>query len=96
MRYNAGEIITAMITPFKEDLSVDYVALEKLVNHLIDNGTDAILVAGTTGETPTLSHEEEREIFLFHLNIQCHSIFPISAITQIFRFGIQKIFCILR
>ena len=65
MRYNAGEIITAMITPFKEDLSVDYVALEKLVNHLIENGTDAILVAGTTGETPTLSHEEEREIFLF-------------------------------
>lgn len=65
MRYNAGEIITAMITPFKEDLSVDYVALEKLVNHLIDNGTDAILVAGTTGETPTLSHEEEREIFTF-------------------------------
>lgn len=65
MRYNAGEIITAMITPFKEDLSVDYVALEKLVNHLIENGTDAILVAGTTGETPTLSHEEEREIFTF-------------------------------
>ena len=65
MRYDVGEIITAMITPFKEDLSVDYVALEKLVNHLIDNGTDAILVAGTTGETPTLSHEEEREIFLF-------------------------------
>lgn len=65
MRYDAGEIITAMITPFKEDLSVDYVALEKLVNHLIENGTDAILVAGTTGETPTLSHEEEREIFLF-------------------------------
>ena len=65
MRYNAGEIITAMITPFKEDLSVDYVALEKLVNHLIDNVTDAIFVAGTTGETPTLSHEEERQIFLF-------------------------------
>lgn len=65
MRYNAGEIITAMITPFKEDLSVDFAALEKLVNHLIENGTDAILVAGTTGETPTLSHEEEREIFTF-------------------------------
>ena len=65
MRFNAGEVITAMITPFKEDLSVDYVALEKLVNHLIENGTDTILVAGTTGETPTLSHEEEREIFLF-------------------------------
>ncbi len=65
MRYNAGEIITAMITPFKEDLSVDFIALEKLVNHLIENGTDAILVAGTTGETPTLSHDEEREIFAF-------------------------------
>ena len=65
MRYNAGEIITAMITPFKKDLSVDYLALEKLVNHLIETGTDAILVAGTTGETPTLTHEEEREIFKF-------------------------------
>ena len=65
MRYNAGEIITAMVTPFKEDLSVDYNALEKLVNHLIETGTDSILVAGTTGETPTLSHEEEHEIFLF-------------------------------
>lgn len=65
MRFNAGEVITAMITPFKEDLSVDYVALEKLVNHLINNGTDTILVAGTTGETPTLSHDEETEIFEF-------------------------------
>ena len=65
MRFNAGEVITAMITPFKEDLSVDYVALEKLVNHLIENGSDAILVAGTTGETPTLSHDEETEIFEF-------------------------------
>lgn len=65
MRYNAGEIITAMITPFNKDLSVDYASLEKLVNHLIETGTDAILVAGTTGETPTLTHEEEREIFSF-------------------------------
>ena len=65
MRYNVGELITAMITPFNKDLSVDYVALEKIVNHLIDTGTDAILVAGTTGETPTLTHEEEREIFAF-------------------------------
>ena len=54
MRFNAGEVITAMITPFKEDLSVDYVALEKLVNHLIENGSDAILVAGTTGEIGAL------------------------------------------
>ena len=65
MRYNAGEIITAMITPFNEDLSIDYVALEKLINRLISTGSDAILVAGTTGETPTLSHEEEDELFAF-------------------------------
>ncbi len=65
MRYDLGEVITAMITPFKEDLSVDYNALERLVNHLIETGSDAILVAGTTGETPTLSHDEEAEIFSF-------------------------------
>lgn len=65
MRYNAGEIITAMVTPFNDDLTIDYPALEKLINHLIETGTDAILVAGTTGETPTLSHEEEAEMFYF-------------------------------
>lgn len=65
MRFDAGELITAMITPFKEDLSVDYNALEKLINHLIMTGSDAILVAGTTGETPVLTHDEEAEIFEF-------------------------------
>lgn len=65
MRYNAGEIITAMVTPFKENYEVDYEALEKLVNHLIATGTDAILVAGTTGECPTLTHEEEWEVLKF-------------------------------
>ncbi|MCD7879843.1 MAG: 4-hydroxy-tetrahydrodipicolinate synthase [Candidatus Gastranaerophilales bacterium] len=65
MRYNPGELITAMITPFKEDLSIDYPALEKLINHLIKTGSDAILVAGTTGETPTLTHKEEEELFSF-------------------------------
>lgn len=65
LRYNAGEIITAMVTPFNEDLSIDYPSLEKLINHLIETGSDAILVAGTTGETPTLSHEEEAEMFYF-------------------------------
>ncbi len=65
IRYNAGEVITAMVTPFNDDLSIDYPALEKLINHLIDTGSDAILVAGTTGETPTLSHEEEAEMFYY-------------------------------
>jgi 4-hydroxy-tetrahydrodipicolinate synthase len=62
VRYDAGEVITAMITPFKEDLSVDFDSLEKLVVHLINNGTDSILVTGTTGESPTLTHEEELDI----------------------------------
>lgn len=69
IRYNAGEIITAMVTPFKENFEVDYEALEKLVNHLIATGTDAILVAGTTGECPTLSHEEEWDVLKFVIKI---------------------------
>ena len=63
MERNFGEVITAMVTPFKKDLTVDFEALERLVNHLIKNGSDSILVAGTTGECPTLTHEEEREVF---------------------------------
>lgn len=65
MRFDAGEIITAMITPMDENRKVDYKALEKLVNHLIETGSDALLVAGTTGESPTLTHDEEVEIFSF-------------------------------
>ena len=60
-----GQLITAMVTPFKEDLQIDYEAVEKIVDHLIKTGTDAICVAGTTGESPTLSHEEERELCKF-------------------------------
>ncbi len=65
IRCNLGRVITAMVTPFKPDLSIDFDSLEKMVNHLISTGSDAILIAGTTGETPTLSHEEEEEIFAF-------------------------------
>lgn len=65
MRFDAGEIITAMITPMDEERKVDYKALEKLVEHLIATGTESILIAGTTGESPTLTHDEEVEIFNF-------------------------------
>lgn len=57
-----GQLLTAMVTPFKSDLSIDFDATEKLVNHLINTGTDTIVVAGTTGESPTLTHEEEKEL----------------------------------
>ncbi|MFI3300237.1 MAG: 4-hydroxy-tetrahydrodipicolinate synthase [Candidatus Gastranaerophilales bacterium] len=61
-RYDAGEVITAMVTPFNEKKEIDYNKVEALAKHLIKNGTDAILVAGTTGEGPTLTFEEEIEL----------------------------------
>ncbi len=65
MQNQFGQVITAMVTPFKNDLSIDFEATEKLVNYLIETGTEAICVAGTTGESPTLSYEEERELCKF-------------------------------
>jgi 4-hydroxy-tetrahydrodipicolinate synthase len=62
LRYDAGRVITAMVTPLNEDLSINFKQVEKLTQHLIDNGSDAVLVAGTTGESPTLTHEEELEL----------------------------------
>ncbi len=62
LRYDAGEIITAMVTPFNEKREIDYDAAYKLAKHLINNGSDAILVAGTTGESPTLTHDEEYDL----------------------------------
>ena len=50
----------ALITPFKEDESVDYEALGKLVDYQVQNGTDYLVVLGTTAETPTLTEEEKK------------------------------------
>ncbi len=61
-RYDAGEIITAMVTPFNAKREIDYNKAEQLVKYLMNNGSDTILVAGTTGESPTLTHEEEIEL----------------------------------
>ena len=52
----------ALITPFKEDESVDYDALSKLVDYQVQNGTDYLVVLGTTAETPTLTEEEKKKI----------------------------------
>lgn len=62
LRYDAGEVITAMVTPMDKNRKVDYNGMEVLAKHLTDNGTDTILVAGTTGESPTLTFEEELEL----------------------------------
>ena len=52
----------ALITPFKEDESVDYEALGKLVDYQVQNGTDYLVVLGTTAETPTLTEEEKKNV----------------------------------
>ncbi len=58
-----GRVLTAMITPFKEDGSVDYDVAAKLAAHLADNGSDTLVMCGTTGESPTLSWDEEYQLF---------------------------------
>ena len=52
----------ALVTPFNEDLTIDFAALRKLVRYQIDNGTDFLVVQGTTGESPVLSKEEKLEV----------------------------------
>ncbi|NPC92631.1 4-hydroxy-tetrahydrodipicolinate synthase [Bacillus sp. WMMC1349] len=56
---NFGNIATAMVTPFDKNENVDFQKLKKLIGFLIENGTDSLVVAGTTGESPTLSEEEK-------------------------------------
>src|SRR5215207_1057247 len=53
-----GGVITAMVTPFAEDGSVDEATARKLARHLIENGSHGLVLSGTTGESPTLSDEE--------------------------------------
>ena len=52
----------ALVTPFKEDLSVDYDQLEKFIDFQINNGTDSIVICGTSGEASTMSHDEQIEV----------------------------------
>ncbi len=58
-----GNIITAMVTPFDRKGNLDLAKTTELVNYLLDNGTDALVVAGTTGESPTLTTEEKIALF---------------------------------
>ncbi len=57
-----GRVLTAMVTPFKPDGSVDLDAVARVANHLVENGNDGIVVSGTTGEAPTTSVAEDGEI----------------------------------
>ena len=64
----------AMITPFTQDNVVDQKSLVKLTEYLIDNGTDYLVVQGTTGETPTLSQKEKREVLDLVLEVNTSRI----------------------
>ncbi len=58
-----GQVITAMVTPFAPDSSLDLDATGRLARHLVDQGSDGLVVCGTTGESPTLSHDEKLALF---------------------------------
>ena len=58
-----GEILTAVVTPFRRDGAVDLDGFRALARHLVENGSDGVVVTGTTGESPTLSDEERFELY---------------------------------
>ncbi|RYZ44475.1 MAG: 4-hydroxy-tetrahydrodipicolinate synthase [Sphingobacteriales bacterium] len=55
----------ALVTPFLKDGKIDYPSLEKIINHVIEGGVNYLVVLGTTGETPTLSEQEKKEVLAF-------------------------------
>lgn len=70
----------AIITPFKENLEVDYNKLEQFIDYQIDNGTDSIIICGTTGEASTLTHEEHLECIRVAVD-RVHGRVPVIAGT---------------
>jgi len=71
--------IPALITPFKNQ-KVDYESLNKIINHLIENGSNGLVPCGTTGESPTLSHDEHKKIIEETIKINDNRV-PIIAGT---------------
>jgi 4-hydroxy-tetrahydrodipicolinate synthase len=63
-----GEVLTAMVTPFHPDGSVNVPKFKDLAAHLVDNGSDGVVVAGTTGESPTLTDDEKVELLVAALD----------------------------
>lgn len=62
---NFGQVLTALVTPFKKDGNIDYEKTRELVEYLLSNGSDGFIVNGTTGESPTLSTSEKVEFIKF-------------------------------
>src|SRR5688500_1250700 len=59
----SGEVANAIVTPFKRDGSLDLESFRALARHLVDNGSDGLVVTGTTGESPTLSDDERFQLY---------------------------------
>jgi 4-hydroxy-tetrahydrodipicolinate synthase len=57
-----GRIVTAMVTPFDSSGAVDFQLAARLARHLVEQGSDGLLVCGTTGESPTLSWDEQLKL----------------------------------
>ena len=57
-----GRLLTAMVTPFDAEGNVDLALAGRLARHLVDEGSDGLVVCGTTGESPTLSWEEQAHL----------------------------------
>lgn len=75
-----GRIATAMVTPFSKAGTIDYEKTATLIEHLIENGTDSLVVSGTTGESPTLTWEEIEELVTFTVK-QVNGRIPVIAGT---------------
>jgi 4-hydroxy-tetrahydrodipicolinate synthase len=63
MAVDFGRVLTAMVTPFDRDGAVNFEQAKKLARYLVENGSDGVVVAGTTGESPTLTKEEKKALF---------------------------------
>lgn len=66
---NFGRVVTAMVTPFDQNGQIDFNKAEHLINYLISNGTEGLVVAGTTGESPTLSKDEILSLLQFTVKV---------------------------
>jgi 4-hydroxy-tetrahydrodipicolinate synthase len=77
---NFGQVLTAMVTPFDQNGEIDFNATRLLVNYLIDNGSDGLVVAGTTGESPTLTTDEKVKLFQFVVEVAAGRV-PVIAGT---------------
>src|SRR6266508_5397187 len=63
MAGRVGAVVTAMVTPFRDDHSLDLDGARALASQLFDHGSDTLVVAGSTGESPTHSHKEKLQLF---------------------------------